>query len=418
MMGWSTWTLTVTLLLSRLCQVLSNSHQHTGQFYNRTRQDVLQVLLNNSSYNPRISPDYEQDHATIVDVQIYVLSIDTVSEQSMDYSMNIYLRQRWIDPRLQFVNLSKALWLEIDFKLMSLIWVPDTFFRNEKKGQFHDVTVPNRLMHLYRNGTIYYSMRLSVLLSCHMKLQKYPLDIQKCPIKIASYGYTMENIIYRWIAHKPIDYNEELQLSQYTLLTHTLDNCTKTYKETGSFSCVQANFILARDVGYYIIQVYVPSVLIVILSWVSFWLDVEAIPARISLGVLTVLTMTTQSSGARASLPRVSYVKAIDVWMAACLFFVFASLLEFAYINVLARRRVPYRCFSSPDSFDNTTENNGITDSEKGDKPKLARKDSKGLHLYGKQGARYIDRISRYLFPLAFIIFNLGYWLVYYFVDM
>ncbi|XP_059152854.1 glycine receptor subunit alpha-2-like [Physella acuta] len=419
------------LLLSLLSAVVSTTgdrrHKHKKRhdkerLVGLPRQDVLQILIENSTYNPRISPDYEQDHATTVDVQIYVLSIDTVSEQSMDYSMNIYLRQRWVDPRLQFMNYSKATWLEIDIKLMSMIWVPDTFFRNEKKGEFHIVTVPNKLMHLYRNGTIYYSMRLSVLLSCHMKLQKYPLDIQRCPIKIASYGYTTENIVYRWMEHKPIDYNEELQLSQYTLMYHDLDNCTKTYKETGSFSCVQGNFILARDVGYYIIQVYVPSVLIVILSWVSFWLDVEAIPARISLGVLTVLTMTTQSSGARASLPRVSYVKAIDVWMAACLFFVFASLLEFAYINVLARRRVPYRCFGSPESFENSPGANGVSgpagDAEKGDKPNLTRTDSKALRLYGKQGARYVDRISRYIFPIAFLIFNLGYWLVYYLVDM
>ena len=52
------------------------------------------------------------------------------------------------------------------------------------------------------------------------------------------------------------------------------------YVSAGSFSCVQADFLLKRDIGYYVIQVYVPSVLIVILSWVSFWLDVEAIPAR------------------------------------------------------------------------------------------------------------------------------------------
>ena len=88
------------------------------------------------------------------------------------------------------------------------------------------------------------------------------------------------------------------------------------------------------------IQLYVPSALIVILSWVSFWISADAIPARISLGVLTILTMTTQSSGSSRNLPRVSYVKAVDVWMAVCLLFVFAALLEFAVVNVLSRREI------------------------------------------------------------------------------
>ena len=96
--------------------------------------------------------------------------------------------------------------------------------------------------------------------------------------------------------------------------------------------------MFVRDFGYYIAQIYIPSFLVVLLSWVNFWLDCEAVPARISLGLLTVLTMTTQSSGARADLPRVSYLKAIDVWMTTCLIFVFAALLEFAYVNVLCRR--------------------------------------------------------------------------------
>lgn len=75
---------------------------------------------------------------------------------------------------------------------------------------------------------------------------------------------------------------------------------------TGKFTCIEARFHLERQMGYYLIQMYIPSLLIVILSWISFWINMDAAPARVGLGITTVLTMTTQSSGSRASLPKVS----------------------------------------------------------------------------------------------------------------
>ncbi len=77
--------------------------------------------------------------------------------------------------------------------------------------------------------------------------------------------------------------------------------------------------------------------MLVIVSWVSFWLDPNAIPARVSLGVTTLLTMATQISGINSSLPPVSYTKAIDVWTGVCLTFVFGALLEFALVNYASR---------------------------------------------------------------------------------
>jgi len=77
--------------------------------------------------------------------------------------------------------------------------------------------------------------------------------------------------------------------------------------------------------------------LVVLLSWVSFWIDLESVPARISLGILTMLTITTQSSG-QGRFPAVSFTKAIDVWMATCLVFVFGAFIEYSIVNVLARR--------------------------------------------------------------------------------
>lgn len=69
------------------------------------------------------------------------------------------------------------------------------------------------------------------------------------------------------------------------------------------------------------------------LSWVSFWINHEATSARVTLGITTVLTMTTISTGVRSSLPRISYVKAIDIYLVMCFVFVFAALLEYAAVN-------------------------------------------------------------------------------------
>ncbi|VDK28692.1 unnamed protein product [Gongylonema pulchrum] len=78
--------------------------------------------------------------------------------------------------------------------------------------------------------------------------------------------------------------------------------------------------------------------MLVIVSWVSFWLDRTAVPARVTLGVTTLLTMTTQASGINAKLPPVSYTKAIDVWIGACLTFIFGALLEFAWVTYISSR--------------------------------------------------------------------------------
>lgn len=90
--------------------------------------------------------------------------------------------------------------------------------------------------------------------------------------------------------------------------------------------------------GYYLIQIYIPSSLIVVISWVSFWLHRNASPARVQLGVTTVLTMTTLMSSTNAALPKISYIKSIDVFLGTCFVMVFAALLEYATVGYLGKR--------------------------------------------------------------------------------
>jgi hypothetical protein len=77
--------------------------------------------------------------------------------------------------------------------------------------------------------------------------------------------------------------------------------------------------------------------MLVVVSWVSFWLDPHAVPARVALGVTTLLTMSTQTASINNSLPPVAYTKAIDVWQGVCVTFVFSALLEYALVNYALR---------------------------------------------------------------------------------
>lgn len=129
---------------------------------------------------------------------------------------------------------------------------------------------------------------------------------------------------------------DDLNLPRFNLQKHKTGSCTSK-TNTGEYSCLKVDLLFRRQFSYYLIQIYIPCCMLVIVSWVSFWLDPNATPARVSLGVTTLLTMATQISGINASLPPVSYTKAIDVWTGSCLTFVFGALLEFALVNYASR---------------------------------------------------------------------------------
>lgn len=84
-------------------------------------------------------------------------------------------------------------------------------------------------------------------------------------------------------------------------------------------------------------QVYVPCILIVVLSWVSFWIHREATSDRVGLGITTVLTLSTISLDSRTDLPKVKYALALDWFLLMCFFYCIATLLEFAGVHYFTK---------------------------------------------------------------------------------
>ncbi|XP_028658499.2 glycine receptor, beta b [Erpetoichthys calabaricus] len=294
--------------------------------------NILNRLL--VSYDPRIRPNFK---GIPVDdkVNIFINSFGSIQETTMDYRVNIFLRQRWNDPRLRLPTDFKSEALTVDPKMFKCLWKPDLFFANEKNANFHDVTQENILLFIYRNGDVLLSMRLSVTLSCPLDLTLFPMDTQRCKMQLESFGYTTDDLRFIWQSGDPVQM-EQIALPQFDIRQEDIEygNCTKYYKGTGYYTCVEVIFTLRRQVGFYMMGVYAPTLLIVVLSWLSFWINPDASAARVPLGIFSVLSLSSECTSLASELPKVSYVKAIDIWLIVCLLFGFASLVEYAVVQV------------------------------------------------------------------------------------
>lgn len=79
-----------------------------------------------------------------------------------DYRVNIFLRQKWNDPRLKLPSDFRGSdALTVDPTMYKCLWKPDLFFANEKSANFHDVTQENILLFIFRDGDVLVSMRYS-----------------------------------------------------------------------------------------------------------------------------------------------------------------------------------------------------------------------------------------------------------------
>uniref|UniRef100_A0A915NNN1 Glutamate-gated chloride channel n=1 Tax=Meloidogyne floridensis TaxID=298350 RepID=A0A915NNN1_9BILA len=305
--------------------------------------EILDELLKNYDLS-RIRPPIEADlneTAVRVRVNILVRMLSKIDVVNMEYTIQITFREQWLDRRLNYLNhvftpprpLPPFLVVP---HVKARIWFPDTFFPTEKSAHRHMIDTENMLVRIYPNGTVLYSSRLSLVCSCPMYLQLYPLDVQYCDFDLISYAHTTRDIIYEWAGNG----DDSVQIKQgvgQDLPDFKLDyidtgvECT-SHTNTGSYACLRMRIRLSRLFTYFVLQLYIPTSMVVCVSLVSFWIDMHSTAGRVTLAITTLLTITTMQASINAKLPPVSYVKVVDIWLGACELFVFSALVEYAIV--------------------------------------------------------------------------------------
>ncbi|XP_024912656.1 gamma-aminobutyric acid receptor subunit rho-1 isoform X2 [Cynoglossus semilaevis] len=381
--------------------------------------------------------------AVPVGVDVQVESLDAISEVDMDFTMTLYLRHYWKDERLSFRSNTNHS-MTFDGRLVKKIWVPDMFFVHSKKSFMHDTTTDNVMLRVYPDGKVLYSLRVTVTAMCSMDLSHFPLDTQTCSLEIESYAYTDDDLMLYWKeGNRSLNTDERISVSQFFIQEFHTTTKLAFYSSTGWYNRLYINFTLRRHVFFFLLQTYFPATLMVMLSWVSFWIDRRAVPARVPLGITTVLTMSTIITGVNASMPRVSYIKAVDIYLWVSFVFVFLSVIEYAAVNYLStlqerkerklRETLPCTCdMARPGTLSWTFSETDINTTGKYDIPEkngikqdvmLMQMAIESDPITGHVGSgpygnvwidtHAIDKYSRVIFPGSYILFNFIYWSFY-----
>ena len=381
---------------------------------------VIQDAVKN--YDKLLRPGSFRSKLTIK-LAIHVEAITHVEESDMEFKLTIYLRQLWRDKRLAYnssiFHNSDLGYLPLPAALGDKIWIPDTYFPGEKEAIRHEVSVRNQGFGLYPNGTVFYSTRLTVLSNCPMDLAYFPMDYQVCSLKAQSYLYPLEEVQYEWASYvPPVTFNPSALdlLSQFKLKGYRWDMITDA--QFGNHYTMRWKFLFGRSIGYYLVAIYIPAAFLVCISGLAFYIDTELVPERLGLGVSAVVAMTTLLLALDSTAPKVSYIKAMDIYVGLCFFMVFSSLMQSALVSCLLGKIA--KGVKATEKRQNQYNKKGqqmavsVNTFVRDGNPLCCiasfRKLKSCRVSYG-QLAEKLDQIGAIVFPASFAVFNLIYWI-------
>ncbi|CAD6196105.1 unnamed protein product [Caenorhabditis auriculariae] len=311
-----------------------------------------------------------------------------------DYDVDTWVRMAWIDPRLRH-QLSRPI-LVNDYTFLRLIWRPDPIFTNAKLSTFHKVSYFNFYMIIFPGGEVFMDIRVYLKpTAAQIVLCKYPHDNPAATLKISSLGLTKDVVSFEWFSalEDAIRINADVQIPELHITSVAAGQCDGTRK-SGNYSCLESVFYMKRHIGYHIANTYIPTAFCVAFSWISVWLPEEFVEGRIFVSLTVFLTLSAENNSAKEELPKVSYIKAIDIWFGFTSIFVFSTMIQALVVISLEHNSRKLKTKS---------ENNleGYS--------KFQITKSLLMSRYYHKLARQIDTFCKVMYPVTFLLFLMVY---------
>lgn len=249
--------------------------------------------------------------------------IEKINDVDQSFTADFIVATRWRDLRLARPGSVAAL---CQYPLQN-IWNPQVHVWNKRNVQKH---LPD-IVRVARDGTVEYTQRYYARLSSPIDLREFPFDRQKLPISLLSIEYGPDDLS---LSLDDAGQGESFSLAGWsTIVTEAKEEILHVKSTQGgawdeTFARLDYLFAAWRNLEYYFWKVVVPLTVIVIMSWAVFWIDPDQLGVQIGVATTSILTLIAFLFSLRALLPPVSYLTRIDTFIYGSLVLVFLALLE------------------------------------------------------------------------------------------
>lgn len=290
-----------------------------------------------ASENPILLPPSTGGKRITVEIAMHIINLSDINEVDGTFRVTFYLFAEWKDPRLAFVPDHQ--WQKFKIFPDGSIWRPRFEFLNGVDGH----TVYETSQRVAPDGSVSFTEAGSATLTATFHLREFPFDSQNLLILV--HPFTSQSHVIRFHDDDPqtsLTAEDKVysSLAQWNLLgisAHT--RMVELPRSRGQIAEARFGIHIKRRFMFYIWKVFVPLLLMVILSWTVFWVDPADLCSQVEISVTTILTVIAFAFAISLSLPKVPYLTLIDAFFLTCYVFVFLTAVELTTVHVAGRSR-------------------------------------------------------------------------------
>jgi len=265
---------------------------------------------------------------TRIEVSFYLIDLMKVIDLNEMFEADVFFIASWTDPRLKGERVRSV--------PLSEVWAPNILIFNKRDA---DADLP-KIVTIQPDGTVTYRQRIIGTFASPLDLHRFPLDSQTLHVQLVVYGASTDEVILVESPRFAAVANPDLSIGDWKVGPATMESDEFHAVPGGPpHSRLTVRLDVERLVGYYVVQMLIPLLLIVAMSWMPFWINPEIIPTRVGTSVTTVLTLIAYRFMVGALVPRLPYLTLMDYVLLAATVVVAASLVLVATGSVLVKTR-------------------------------------------------------------------------------